>query len=279
VRYPRGWRSAHLVFLSPASALDSPYLPELLEALAIQAGERGALNILVEVEERSPILDALRRSGFVVYAHQTVWKLDNLPRESAVFNSLWQPTRATDETAIRALYQCLAPPLAQSAETFPLQPSQGLIYRQGQEILAYLESARGPLGAYFQPLVHPNVDNATALLMDLLRQTPPDAKRPVYMAVRSYMAWLGDILGELGAQAAPTQALLVKYLGQLQRVPATNGRRVTAVEAAQVEPSASCMRELEQPFYSALSDEELSSDPSVQRMAQEAFQSGGSVVV
>lgn len=274
MRYPRGRRSAHLVFLSPASALDSPHLPELLEALAIQAGERGALNILVEVEERSPILETLRRCGFVVYARQTIWKLDNLPGKNAAFDSLWQPTHAADETAVRALYQCLAPPLAQSAETFPIQPSQGLVYRQGEEILAYLESAGGPLGVYFQPLVHPNVDNAAALLTSLLHQMPPDAKRPVYLAVRSYLAWLGTILQELGAQAAPSQALLVKHLGQFQRVPVTNGRRVT-VEAAQVEPSASCIRELEQPLYSALSDEELPPELPAQRIAQEALQSGG----
>ncbi|MEJ5203281.1 MAG: hypothetical protein WHV66_13700 [Anaerolineales bacterium] len=277
VRYPRGQRSAHLVFISPASLLGSPSLLELLEALAIQAGERGALNVLVEVEERSSIVEALRRSGFIVYARQTVWKLDRTPPGSHADETLWQPARAADENAIRALYQCLAPPLAQSAETFPLQPAQGLVYRQGQEILAYLEGISGPLGTYFQPLVHPNVDNAAALLAEVLRHTPLDAKRPVYVAVRSYLAWLGDVLQELGAQASLSQALLVKYLGQLQRVPVTNGRRVT-VESAQIEPSASCVGSLEQPFFTVSPNEEISSEPP-QWAAQEVFQPGGGVVV
>jgi hypothetical protein len=278
VRYPRGQRSAHLIFLSPASLLDSPHLLELLDALAIQAGERGALNVLVEVEERNPIVEVLRRAGFVVYARQTVWKLDNLPQGSEAFDALWQPARAVDENAIRTLYQCVAPPLAQSAETFPMQPAQGLVHRQGQEILAYLESVRGPLGTYFQPLVHPNVDNAAALLIGLLRRMPLETKRPVYVAVRSYLAWLGDILEELGAQVSPTQVLLVKYLGQLQRVPAVNGRRV-AVEAAQIEPSASCVGGLEQSFFTVSLEEEIPSELPQPRMAPEALQSGGGMVV
>ena len=151
------------------------------------------------------------------------------------------------------------------------------MHRKGQEILAYLESVRGPLGTYFQPLVHPNVDNASALLIGLLRRMPLETK-PVYVAVRSYLAWLGDILQELGAQVSPSQVLLVKYLGQLQRVPVTNGRRV-AVEAAQIEPSASCVGGLEQPFFTVSLEEEIPSELPQQRMVPEAFQSGGGMVV
>src|SRR6266511_4327810 len=59
---------AKLLYLAPASQLNHPDLPELIEGLAAQAGEWGAFHVLAEVDETSDAFVPLRRSGFSVYA-------------------------------------------------------------------------------------------------------------------------------------------------------------------------------------------------------------------
>ena len=236
--YVPGQRSANISFLLPGDDLDHPSLPDLIESLAVQAGSWGASHLLAEVEESSPAFDPVRNSGFSVYGWQTIWQLPApAPSGSAAPrpNGPWQLAVASDDTHTRTLYQQLVPLLVQAAE--PYSPGKGprLVYRDGDEILAYAEATVGPQGIFVQPVIHPAVRDVEPLLEGLAAQLPFAGTRPVYIAVRSYHGWVESSLHHLKSLPAPRQALLVKHLAVFQR--ATLLARKPAREAYNTEAS------------------------------------------
>lgn len=232
MQHTYGDRSARILFLMPEQGLNQPGVSNLLEHLAAQAGAWGAFHLLAEIEETSCALEGLRRSGFAVYAWQRIWKFSTSGEggQSSSFSNgggkenalLWKPATSIDEVSVRNLYQSLVPPLVQSAE--PLTPRRlpGWVYRQDDEILAYVEGVYGPHGIYLQPLIHPAVENISQLLSNLLFHQPSLLSRPVFLAIRSYQAWLETVVRDLECQVGPRQALMVKHLVLHQRdvVPA-----------------------------------------------------------
>jgi hypothetical protein len=86
------------------------------------------------------------------------------------------------------------------------------------------------------PLIHPEATGVAAKLSTLLAHLPDHRSRPVYLRVRSYQAWLEPVLEDLGATAAPRQAVMVKHLARLikdeQTVPAVPSR--ASVQPSQV---------------------------------------------
>jgi hypothetical protein len=243
IQYSTGERSARIVFLMPDDGLNQPGLADLLEDLANQAGAWGAFHLLAEVEENSHAMDGLRRSGFSVYAWQRIWKF--IPSENRGPNgngkgkngpTLWQPAASVDEVMIRNLSHSLVPPLVQSAE--PLTPHRqiGWVYRQDDEILSYVEGFNGPQGIYLQPLIHPGVENVGRVLDNLLVTQYTPLRRPIYMAIRSYQAWLETAIRDLDFQLGPRQALMVKHLVIQQRVEVQVARH-SVLEKYTTEPS------------------------------------------
>ncbi len=270
VIYRLGSRSARLSFIAPGQVCDPHQLPELLEGLAWQAGNWGAYHILGELEEVCPAFEGMRRAGFSVYAWQRIWKmpaagadgagqpvasrLDGSTRPASDGHArswddgsdgigsdgdgkLWQPMREEDEFAMRGLFQNLVPPLAQSADPLTIRRQRSLVHRQGNEIMAYVEGVFGPRGIYLYPLIHPDIDNAASLLKALPQSLAPLMGRPIYLAVRSYQAWMENTLADLGAISSPRQALMVKHLTQTQRVPLN--ARLVQLENRQAEPAKS----------------------------------------
>lgn len=237
VVYEFGSRSARLSFVAPGDSCDSPELPALLEGLASQAGEWGAFHVLGELEEICPAFESMRRAGFSVYAWQRVWQLPTGSQANGSTAGRWQPVQEEDEWAVRSLFQNLVPPLAQSAEPLTIHRQTGLVYRQGTEIMAYIQGIFGPRGIYLYPLIHPDIDDALNLIRTLPSALVPMLGRPIYLAVRSYQAWLETTLTDLDAQSSPRQALMVKHLVHAQRVPLT--ARLVQIEGRQVEPAKS----------------------------------------
>lgn len=216
VYYHGGEQSAHLSYLLPMGELCSPALSALLEALAWQAGEWGAFHLLAEVDERSPVFEGLRAAGFSTYARQRVWRVDK-PFSGTPAPDRWQPAAGVDEHAVRNLHNLVIPPLVQAAEPFNLHLSHGLAFYQAGELVAYVETTGGPFGIFLRPLIHPDVEETPALLAGLIARLQPAANRPIYLAVRSYEAWLEPLLEDLGASVGPRQALLVRHLANAQR--------------------------------------------------------------
>ncbi|HZU86742.1 MAG TPA: hypothetical protein VFF78_04635, partial [Anaerolineaceae bacterium] len=154
-------------------------------------------------------------AGFSVFAWQRVWRL--APAGPAGHADLWHNAAGVDVVAAYGLYQGLVPPMVQRAESFPRLRTQHLAYRQEGEMLAYVEVVEGSQGVFLQPYIHPQVNRVRDLL-DGLAALPNWQGRPVYLAVRSYQAWLEPVLEEMQATFAPRQALLVKYLAAAERV-------------------------------------------------------------
>ena len=226
--------SAHLTFLTPAENLDALSLP-LLDHLVAQVGEWGAFHLLAEVDEDSPAFKLLRQSGFSMYAWQRVWKMP--VTQPAGEMDLWRPAHATDWPAIQSLYGQIIPTLLHPVEGLPKQV-MGLVCRPGDAMQAYVTVDSGTKGVWIQPIVPPESDCISEQLIGLIHVLANGHERPIYVCVRSYQAWLESVLEDLGAQAGPRQAVMVRRLAKLQRVE----EKVSAMEQVLVKPTAPVAR-------------------------------------
>jgi hypothetical protein len=220
IHHRPGDRAASLAFLLPSSAVQSSAVLDLVDCLAAQAGEWNALTLLAEVAENDPVFEVLRRCGFCVYAWQRIWQLEPQAGGNGTEHSPWQQTNTIDENAVRSLYHLLVPPLVQGAENLPMQHGIGYVYCQKGEARAYFECLFGTRGIFIHPLIHPDVENVNELIDCFIPLMQPILGRPIYLAVRSYQAWLENVLSERQQNATPRYALMVKHLAIQQRLPA-----------------------------------------------------------
>ena len=207
---------AHLTFLTPYSALEMAGAPALLDYIVQMSGERGAWRLLADVDEQSLAFEALRMNSFAINARQRIWKIFDRDQKDAA-PDLWQTATSQDLIAIRGLYNNLVPALVQQSEPFTTQRPRGVVHYHRGEMLAYVEFKFGHRGVWAQPFVHPDTEDVSGLMVELLQKIPNQRTRPVYICVRSYQAWLEPILEEIGAEAGPRQAVMVKQLVQQQK--------------------------------------------------------------
>ena len=235
VLHKAGERSARLNFLVMENSSDPDDVLELLDYLNGKAGEMGALNVLAEVSESSPVFELLRKTGYAPYGWEAAWKLPKKVALNINSDHEWTIAAATDDPQMRGLYQSLVPPIVQAAEAYGNGGARRLVYRENDEIVAFVESSAGPNGLYLRPLIHPAVLDINALLNALIGQFT-DIGQPVYLQVRSYQAWLLNTLEMIGGESSNHFTLLVKHLAILQRngVIITNG---SLVKNRQAEPT------------------------------------------
>jgi hypothetical protein len=214
--------TARLVFLAPSAHLGTLALP-LLDHLSKQAGEWGALYLLAEVDEDSPAFPLLRQAGFSMYAWQRAWKLPSPLLQTDP--SAWRPAQETDWPAVQSLHGQIVPTLLHVIEELPRQAS-GLVCTGEGGLQAYTSLVTGPLGVWIQPLVLPDSTYFPLQLLALVRKNARWRQRTVIVCVRSYQAWLEAPLAELGAEAGPRQAVMVKRLAK----PVKEPQGVPAVE-------------------------------------------------
>jgi hypothetical protein len=234
-----GSQFAQLTFLAPDAALESGAILPLLDYLASQAGERGAYRLVADVDERTTAFEALRRASYAIYTRQRIWRLKEQVVEKNGAHS-WLPANDRDLIAVRSLYYNLVPGLVQQVEPFPTERLHGFVYRDGEDLLAYVEMKYGSKGIWAQPFVHPDAEEIPARLVDLLKDLPSRRSRPVYICVRSYQAWLEPALEDLGAECSPRQAVMVKHLAIQQK--AARSFALPALEGGHAEISAPFVR-------------------------------------
>lgn len=232
VTLAEGETTARLVFLAPSSQVERLALP-LLDHLARQAGGWGAQHILAEVDEDSPAFQVLRQAGYAMYAWQQVWKLPALP--DSISPNTWRVATSLDWLAIQSLHAQIVPVLMLPVEKLPGQAS-GLVCYHEASLQAYASCTSGRQGAWLQPLVLPDNHCFPGQLPGLVQAAALQKARSVYVCVRSYQAWLAASLEELGAEAGPRQAVMVKRLAKLVR----ETQPVNSVEKAmaKVKPAA-----------------------------------------
>lgn len=225
--------SARLTFLAPAEALNGLTQP-LLEHLVTQVGEWGAFHLLAEVNEDSPAFRLLRQAGFAMYAWQRIWKL---PASDQVGNGdIWRQAAETDWPAVQSLYGQIVPALLHPVEVLPKQV-MGLVCSEGN-LQAYVAVNSGPKGVWIQPIVPPDSDCVSEQLAGLTNAVSDWREKPLFVCVRSYQAWLESVLEDLGAEAGPRQAVMVKRLAKLQKVE----EKVSAMDKVLVKPTAPVAR-------------------------------------
>ena len=224
--YSFGERSARLVCLAPSDRLDSSDLAILLDDMARQAGDWGAFHVMAGVEETSPALEGLRRSGFGVIAREHIWRClpANRPAGDAK-TSRWTPASSLDENSIRNLFVSLVPPMVQVAEPLYTCRAKGWVYVQDGELLAFAEAIHGPSGSLIQPLVHPAVENVTELIDDLLTNHAKRDGKPVLYCCSFLSGMAGEQPGKAG--------------GRIVHAPGCDGTasgNVAAIRAAPKDP-------------------------------------------
>lgn len=240
VLHHAGDRSARLNFLVMENSSDLNEVLDLWDYLNAKAGEMGALNVLAEVSEPSPVFESMRKAGFSPYGWEAAWKLPRNINPSPDSDHGWETALPTDDPQIRSLYQSLVPPIVQAAEAFSNGGTRRLVYRENNEIVAYVESNAGPNGLYLRPLIHPAVTEISTLLNSLISEFN-ELGQPVYLQVRSYQAWLLGALETIGGESSNHFTLLVKHLAILQRngVIITNGKLVNSRHAEPTTPMVS----------------------------------------
>lgn len=228
VVHPQNSSYARMAFLAPESALEPQQLVPLLEGLIHQVGERGAQNLLAEIDEKSLAFDALRQSQFSIFARQHIWRVIKPPQAAAGIGG-WRDVLPIDEINVRKLYNELVPGLVQQVEPPPWEDLRGYAFYQQGELRAYTQVLSGPCGIWMQPFIHPEMDQAGARLVQLVADLRPRKKRPLYLCLRSYQAWLSSYMDALDAHCGPSQGVMVRRLTAavkkpaLSRLPKLNG--------------------------------------------------------
>jgi hypothetical protein len=239
IMHSLGSQCARLTFLTPDTALESCAVSALLDYMVVLIGERGAYRLLAEVDEQAKMFEVLRRSSFAIYTRQRIWQLTGPPLGDPTANT-WRPATKRDIIPIRSLYYNLVPGLVQQVEPFATKRPRGLVYCQGDSLLAYVELKYGHRGIWAQPFVHPDAEEVLDHFGDLFHNLPYRRSRPVYICVRSYQSWLETAIEDLGAETGPRQAVMVKHLAIAQR--AARAFALPAIEGGHPEISAPIAR-------------------------------------
>ncbi len=92
-----------------------------------------------------------------------------------------------------------------------------MVYRQGDDLLAYVEVEYGPRGVWVQPFIHPDAEQVADHLAELFQSLQNRYARPLYACVRSYQSWLEPAVEKLGAQSSARQAVMVRHLAVAQK--------------------------------------------------------------
>lgn len=256
---------ARLAFVGPTEAMEGESGLALLEALARSAGERGAHNLIAEVDEQNPTFETLRRAGFAIYARQRIWHLggasvgETQPGEVAVGQDrsrsvegpltesddgrMWRHESGEHSFATQSLYANLVPAMVQQVEPPPFQNGRNLVYWHGGELLGYLDIERGSLGTWVQAYFHPAAERLDQLLFGFIHQSVSPIRWPLYFCVRSYQSWMGGPLDRLGFAPCSDQAVMVKRLAARVRRVVTEP--LTVLEGTYPETSAPFVPALE----------------------------------
>ncbi|GAB4463958.1 MAG: hypothetical protein Kow0070_25220 [Anaerolineales bacterium] len=231
---------AKLYYLAPASQLDHPLLPDLIEHLAVQAGTWGAFHVLAEVDETSHAFASLRKAGFSVYAWQRMWDMSDVADTGSGSRTeadstkprAWTRVKPAHLPALQSLYHQIIPPLLQPVEPQPRKP-QGWMSNEGAK--CHVGVAHGIYGIVLTPLIHPEATDVSGKLSALIGNLPDRRNRPLYICVRSYQAWLEPVLADLGAKPGERQAVMVKHLAHM--VKETAVARATQPAGVSIQPS------------------------------------------
>lgn len=207
---------AQIAYVAPAPADgedDTAWL-HVLDAMAAEAGRRGAHLLTAEVEENAVLFRTMRLANYAIYARQEIWcrlpdsTMDYHPRHEVELT----PISEDDLNGVGLLYGNVVPKLVQPVTELP-GVDEGFIFRKDDRVEGCIGLAEGRTGVYLTPHLHPDVfSEAPDIIAAAVAQVARRGKVPVYVRVRRYQDWLDDALEKSGFEICARQAVMVKHI-------------------------------------------------------------------
>jgi hypothetical protein len=231
-RGPDGRWVATAIAASTGVYSPEPVWESLLTHGVRAAGLRGVRRLFARVPVGHPLIDAMRRSGWVSYSREMVFRAERLIQGSRGGHTL-RLQEPADTWAIHQLYAHSVPRQIQEIEALTShvwhmeQPRRlkrgvrqtGWLMEEGGDLAAYARYTRGPKAGMIDAVVAPGEGERFGALLDGVIATP-NRPRPVYCALRAYLL---DLRGELtgrGFVEVGEQELLIRYTTASVRTPA-----------------------------------------------------------
>ena len=186
----------------------------MLEGLVAQAGLAGMKTITAEVNESRSSFVSLRKTGFVVYARQSVYVATDISRKHNIkhkTDTSVTKTQTEDMAEIYKLYSSVVPDLAKQMEEAPSNTEASYVIRSNGTIAGTLSVSEGPIGIWIKPYLYPEIGSEIGeSLSKFVVSATHSHKKPAYVRVRSYQPWLGGVLKDAGFSLLGTQAVMAK---------------------------------------------------------------------
>ncbi|MGQ9554261.1 MAG: hypothetical protein ACUVWR_09130 [Anaerolineae bacterium] len=223
-----GRPEADLLYIAPAPCTEAtaPLWEQLLASVASWAGMQGLLRLYASAPADSAEEAALRRSGYLRYAADTVFRLEKLPEPlPPLSQSLLRPQKQRDVWGLQRLYAAITPLRVQQAEGLihngwgvPTSDWNGqawtksLVLEDSNGLQAHLGLRRGRRGHYFRLVTRAELaDRQGELLVEALTTLAQWPPLPIYCSVRHYQNGLARHLQELGFVPFQERALTVRH--------------------------------------------------------------------
>lgn len=207
---------------------------QLLEHVAVDAGEKGAQRIYARLNTESPQLPIFNQTGFHAFTREMLFIYDHDKPVERPVNMQLKSQRGRDLWQIHRLYETITPSPVQHAEQLTSDSweiSKGYFPRFTKEAAWVMSEEQADRAtAYVRILSHRNkhlikimnLDNQREILPDLLRfalsQLKPGADCQVYCSIREYQAEQEAALEDTGFKYFGRQAVLVKHTVTMVRV-------------------------------------------------------------
>ena len=228
VRQRPGCPEWDIEYLAPAldvTARAPATWDRLLTGLCLLAAERGVVRLYARPLRGELAEEVLGRSGFSVYARETVFSLGTPSGVVSHERGRWRPMRENDEDAMRRLYAKVTPHLVRQAEggdarsqgsllpgEFKLCSGEWYICERDGSLEGCLGVRDGRKGYWVHLLLgEAEGCDAGGLVEEGLALLAGRPLLPVYCGVREYQQSVGRALAERGFEAVGARSLMVKH--------------------------------------------------------------------
>ena len=228
VRQRPGCPEWDVVYLAPAldvGARASAAWDRLLKGLSLLAAERGVLRLYARPLRDELAEEVLGRSGFSVYARETVFSLGTPCGVVSHDRGRWRPMREDDREGMRRLYASVTPHLVRQAEggdaraqgsflpgEFKHCSGEWYVYDGDGSLEGCLGLREGRKGYWVHALLaETEAHKAAGLLAEGVELLAGRPVLPVYCGVRGYQQSIGRVLGERGLEEVGERSLMVKH--------------------------------------------------------------------
>lgn len=230
-RGPDGRWVATAIAASAGVYSPEPVWEALLSHGVRAAGLRGVRRLFARVPVGHPLVETMRRSGWVPYSREMVFRAERLSPLARTTQHL-RLQEPADAWAIHQLYAHAVPRQIQEIEALTshvwhmdqssrsrrgVKQTGWLIEEEGT-VAAYARYTRGPRAGMIDAVVPPGQGERLGELLDGVIVTP-SRPRPIYCALRAYMLDLRDELTNRGFFEVGEQELLIRYTTVSARVP------------------------------------------------------------